>query len=108
MACEYLKVLSETGVALWFDLARPFDDDLFLKTLGSSPNFKVIGKKVIFQSQAPAEIIQEVTTSEGAFYISKQFEGLETGVDIYSKNSLLMEKILGQLEASGLYRARVT
>jgi hypothetical protein len=104
--CEFLKQENENGLTIWIDIDQPFDDSVFFEALKSFGGLEILEKKCVFKSLGPAELIEEITTNQGKFMLSKQFEDMCSGIDIYSENNELMKLIFNSLSQSSSFCER--
>ncbi|WP_445363540.1 hypothetical protein ACJJIQ_01995 [Microbulbifer sp. ANSA003] len=103
MSIEIVKLeKQEESFLIWIDEDQSFKSSQF-NALLSPPGIK--GEKIVHSSVGPAEYIEEITTNEGAFFLSEEFDEW-AGATIYSDDTELMNKILSLMLSSGLYHAR--
>jgi hypothetical protein len=103
MSIEIVKLNKQKGrFSIWIDESQSFKSSQF-KNLLSPLNIK--SEKIVHSSVGPAEYIEEVTTNEGAFCLSEEFDEW-AGATIYSDDTELMNKILNLMLNSDLYHVR--
>jgi hypothetical protein len=104
--CEFVKQDQDGRVTIWIDIDQPFFDSNFFEVIQAHGALEVLEKQCVFLSVGPAEIIEEINTNKGKFSLSKQFEDMCAGIDIYSDDRTLMLQIADALAHSPLFRER--
>ena len=103
MSIEIVKLQKQKGsFSIWIDESQSFKSSEF-KALLIPLNIK--SEKIVHSSVGPAEYIEEITTSQGVFCLSEEFDEC-AGATVYSNDIELMNKILSLMLNSDLYHVR--